>query len=102
MKISERLALLKAGYSKEEISALIDDELKEEPQENDKAPEDQKVDDFMTVITALADEVKGLKKAVQTQNLQDTKVSGNDSGPDEIDKILQSIINPQPEKEGEK
>ena len=97
MKISERLALLKAGYSKEEISALIDDELKE----NDKAPEDQKVDDFMTVITALADEVKGLKKAVQTQNLQDTKVSGNDSGPDEIDKILQSIINPQPEKEGE-
>ena len=96
MTIKERLALLKAGYTKDEINSMIDDE-KKVPAEEPKA-EENKATDFMAVITALADEVKGLKKAVQTENIENTKM-GTDSGIDEIDKILSSVINPNTNKE---
>ena len=96
MTIKERLALLKAGYTKDEINVMIDDE-KKVPDEEPK-PEETKATDFMNVITALADEVKGLKKAVQTENIENTKM-GTDTGIDEINKILSSVINPNTKKE---
>lgn len=96
MTIKERLALLKAGYTKDEINSMIDDE-KKVPAEEPK-PEEAKATDFMNVITALADEVKGLKKAVQTENIENTKM-GNSTGIDEIDKILSSVINPNTNRE---
>lgn len=98
MTIKERLALLKAGYTKDEINSMIDDE-KKVPDEEPKA-EETKATDFMNVITALADEVKGLKKAVQTENIENTKM-GTDTGIDEIDKILSSVINPNTTKKEE-
>ena len=75
MKISERLALLKAGYSKDEINAMIDDDLK---QVDVKEPEENPVkDDYMKVISALANEVKDLKEAVYTKNISETEVKAN-------------------------
>ena len=68
MKIKERLALIKAGYSKEEINSMIDEESVEEKEE--KAP----VEDYMIVIKALANEVKDLKEAVQTENINRTEI----------------------------
>ena len=75
MKISERLALLKAGYSKDEINVMIDEEMtkiKEEPAQEEKP---QPVDDYMNVIKALASEVKDLKEAVYTSNIDKTEIS---------------------------
>ena len=73
MKISERLALLKAGYSKDEINAMIDDDVAkiEEPAQEEKP---QPVDDYMNVIKALASEVKDLKEAVYSSNIEQTEI----------------------------
>lgn len=73
MKISERLALLKAGYSKDEINAMIDDDAAkiEEPAQEEKT---QPVDDYMNVIKALASEVKDLKEAVYSSNIDKTEI----------------------------
>lgn len=73
MKISERLALLKAGYSKDEINAMIDDDAAkiEEPAQEEKP---QPVDDYMNVIKALASEVKDLKEAVYSSNIEQTEI----------------------------
>lgn len=73
MKISERLALLKAGYSKDEINAMIDDDAAkiEEPAPEEKP---QPVDDYMNVIKALASEVKDLKEAVYSSNIEQTEI----------------------------
>lgn len=75
MRINERLALLKAGYSKDEINAMIDDDMK---QVEVKEPEENPVkDDYMKVISALANEVKDLKEAVYTKNISETEVKAN-------------------------
>ena len=75
MKLNERLALLKAGYSKEEINAIIDEDKAKidepVPEEKASAP----VDDYMNVIKALASEVKDLKEAVYSQNIDKTEIS---------------------------
>ena len=96
MNIKERLTLLKAGYSKEEINAMIDDEKSsdqpaEQPAEDKTAAD---VTDFMSVVSALAEEVKGMKKAMQNENLKKTEIEGQKSMQDQVNDILQSIINP--------
>ena len=93
MKISERLALLKAGYTKDEINALIDEDAVEVSDQAEKTEPEQKAEDFVSVITALADEVKNLKKTMQIQNIENSKI-GTDNQDDAIDRILQSVINP--------
>lgn len=100
MKITERLALLKAGYTKDEINAMIDEEAQAPAEEKVPTEAEVKADDFMKVLTALADEVKGMKKAIQTENIENTKM-GTDNPADSIDKILQSLINPIETKEEE-
>ncbi len=73
MKLSERIALLRAGYSKDEISAMIEEDKAADPvpeQEEASAP----VNDYMKVISALANEVKDLKEAVYTQNVAKTEI----------------------------
>lgn len=76
MRINERLALLKAGYSKDEINAMIDADQKQEIEV--KEPEENPVrDDYMKVISALANEVKDLKEAVYTKNISETEVKAN-------------------------
>ena len=74
MKISERLALLKAGYSKDEINAMIDDDAAKIEQEPAQEEKPQPVEDYMNVIKALANEVKDLKEAVQTENINRTEI----------------------------
>lgn len=96
MKIIDRLAFLRAGYTKDEINKMIEDE-KIESTEDTTANENKQgtdVNDFMSVITTLADEVKNLKKAVQKENIENTTMD-TDTRVSDIDKILASVINPE-------
>ena len=97
MKISERLALLKAGYSKEEINAMIDEDTAkvEEPAEQPKAAP---VEDYMNVIKALASEVKDLKEAVYSENIRKTEISSASSTKSAED-ILAELFSAPPTKE---
>ena len=73
MKLSERFALLKAGYTKEEINAMIDEDKVADPEpvrEEASSP----VNDYMKVISALASEVKDLKEAVYSANVAKTEI----------------------------
>ena len=73
MKLNERIALLKAGYTKEEISELIRED--QEAADIDNKPEDSPAaDSYMEVIKALATEVQGLKNAMHASNQQDVEV----------------------------
>ena len=75
MKISERLALLKAGYSKEEINAMIDEDMAK-PEESANQPKtEEPAEDYLNVIKALATEVKDLKEAVYSENIRKTEIS---------------------------
>ena len=97
MKINERLALLKAGYSKEEINAMIDEDMAkvEEPAEQPKA---DPVEDYMNVIKALASEVKDLKEAVYSENIRKTEISSASSTKSAED-ILAELFSAPPKKE---
>lgn len=96
MKISERLALLKAGYSKDEINAMIDDDAAkiEEPAQEEKP---QPVDDYMNVIKALASEVKDLKEAVYSENIRKTEISSASSTKSAEDILAELFSAPQKE-----
>lgn len=85
MKLSERIALLKAGYSKDEISQLIEED--QNAEQTEQAPDagaseqSEKLDEYMTVLQTLAGEVKDLKSAMQQQNLEQTEVKRPASDP---------------------
>lgn len=103
LKLTERLQLLKAGYSKKEIEALAEAEAKEVVEdvtstedsvieENNK--EGTGIDKYMEVITNLTNEVKELKNNIYQNNINNTELKGTESLENEADKILASIINP--------
>lgn len=98
MKLSERLTLLKAGYSREEINAMIDEDAKvaEEAPVPEAVPEDSAM---LKVMSALANEVKDLKNAMYKQNIANTE---SDKGVQQkAEDILASLLNP-PEDRKEK
>lgn len=98
MKLSERLTLLKAGYSREEINAMIDEDAKiaEAPVPED-VPEDSAM---LKVMSALANEVKDLKTAMYKQNIANTE---SDKGVQQTaEDILASLLNPPIEDERRK
>ena len=99
MKLSERLALLKAGYSKDEINAMIEDDAKEAKETLKDAPEDNGAGDMMKVMAALANEVKDLKTAMYKKNIAESE--GNKGGQLTAEDILASLINPPEDKKGE-
>ena len=100
MKLSERLALLKAGYSKDEINAMIEDDAKESKETPPKeAPEDNGTGDMLKVMAALAGEVKDLKTAIYKENI--AKTEGKQGGQLKAEDILASLINPPEDKKGE-
>jgi len=114
MKLSERITLLKAGYSKKEIDALAEAEAKEAEENKEdvadkaKAPdgtiEDKEpvgVDKYMDVIDNLANEVKELKNNIYQNNINSTEIKGSKTLQDEAKDILASIINPINKKEEE-
>lgn len=91
MKLSERLTLLKAGYSREEINAMIDEDAKvaEEAPVPEAVPEDSAM---LKVMSALANEVKDLKTAMYKQNIANTE---SDKGVQQkAEDILASLLNP--------
>ena len=92
MKLSERLALLRAGYSKDEINAMIEDDAKESKEEHKEAPEDNGAGDMMKVMAALANEVKDLKTAIYKENI--AKTESKQGGQLKAEDILASLINP--------
>lgn len=98
MKLSERLTLLKAGYSREEINAMIDEDAKvaEEAPVPEAVPEDSAM---LKVMSSLANEVKDLKTAMYKQNIANTE---SDKGVQQkAEDILASLLNP-PETERSK
>lgn len=99
MKLSERLALLKAGYSKDEINAMIEDDAKEAKETPKDAPEDNGAGDMMKVMAALANEVKDLKTAMYKKNIAESE--GNKGGQLKAEDILASLINPPEDMKGE-
>ena len=98
MKISERIALIKAGYSKEEINSMIDEDVKasEEPKEPETVNNDN--NDYMKVLSVLANEVKDLKEAVYSSNISNTNID-NSNKVIKAEDILGSLINPKKEEE---
>ena len=90
MKLSERLALLRAGYSKDEINAMIEEDHASEP-EKPEAPEatDQAT---LKVLSTLAAEVKDLKTAMYKKNIAETESSAG--GQIKAEDILASLLNP--------
>ena len=93
MKLSDRIALLKAGYSKDEIASMIeDDKAIEEPAAPVAVPEDN------PVLNALVEEIKSLKTAMQQNNINNTEIS-TPKPADQAMEVLASLINPKPIKE---
>ena len=98
MKLSERITLLRAGYSKDEINALIEDDA-EEAKKTPAEPENTGADDMMKVMAALANEVKDLKTAVYAKNIAASE--GQKAGSPTAEDILASLLNPPQDKKGE-
>lgn len=99
MKLSDRIALLKAGYTKEEISKLAEEDQKAEAAEPAAEPVDAPVNDYMGVIQGLAAEVKALKDAMHAKNIQNAEAQG---APEKsASDILAELFNttPTPKKE---
>lgn len=99
MKITERLALLKAGYTKEDIASMLEEE--KQAQENVEAV-DQTVKEDNTsndVLVALANEVKSLKESMQAFNRNNVDTIASSDKQDEVKKILEGLINPIQNKE---
>lgn len=96
MKLSERITLLKAGYSKEDINNMIEEDKASEvaPAEDSKPAESN---DYMKVLSVLANEVKDLKEAVYSSNITSSSVDGNKVI--KAEDILGALINPKIEED---
>lgn len=89
MKLSERLALLRAGYSKDEINAMIEEDHASEPEKPEAPEADQAT---LKVLSTLAAEVKDLKTAMYKKNIAETESSAG--GQIKAEDILASLLNP--------
>lgn len=93
MKILDRLALLKAGYTKEEINDMIKAEAEDQKPEQDDSTSEQ-TDKYADIITALANEVKELKTSIQKENIKNSEMSTGAHTVDDAMNVLASLINP--------
>lgn len=95
MKLSERITLLKAGYSKEDINNMIEEDKASEaaPAEETKPSDDN---DYMKVLSVLANEVKDLKEALYSSNISNTNTINKVT---KAEDILAALINPVTEEE---
>lgn len=116
MKASEILELVRAGYTKEEISAMAGDETaapggvqEEQPatdaQEEQPAaaaaqdPAAQEPSQIEQLVKAFGMKLDGLTKAIQSSNIH--SVEGSTPQQNDVDTIIARIINPHyGEKEG--
>lgn len=94
MKITDRIALLKAGYTKEDITAMIEEEKNQEDLKPD-LHEEKLNNDYAEVLVNLASEVKSLKETMQATNRNNVdQLAPNTSRVEEAKKILEGLINP--------
>ena len=93
MKILDRLALLKAGYTKEEINEMIKAEAEDQKPEQEEDTSEQ-TDKYADIITALANEVKELKSSIQKDNIKNSEMSTGAHTVDDAMNVLASLINP--------
>lgn len=90
MKLNERIQLLKAGYTKADIDQIIADEAAA-PADPEPAQPAEPSADYMKVLKALANEVKGLKASVQAANIQNTNIDTGANVPT-AESILASLF----------
>ena len=94
MKITDRIALLKAGYTKDDISAMLEEDKKAlESESNNVEPEIK--DNYAEVLVSLANEVKTLKETMQETNRNNVDTLAPTHNVDDAMKILEGLINPQ-------
>lgn len=92
MKISERIALHKLGYSKEEIAAMIEEEKNadapqsEVPQEETKTEEPKHNDYSPTGNTAILEAINNLTNAIQASNIK------KEAQPEQPEKTADEIL----------
>ena len=98
LKITERLALLKAGYSKEDIASMLEEEKQAQEVKPEEATEDTKAT-YEDVLVSLANEVKSLKESMQAFNRDNVDTIASPNKQDEVKKILEGLINPIQNKE---
>lgn len=93
LKITERLALLKAGYSKEDIASMLEEEKQAQEVKPEEATEDTRAT-YEEVLVSLANEVKSLKETMQATNRNNVDTIASVNKVDEAKKILEGLINP--------
>ena len=98
LKITERLALLKAGYSKEDIAGMLEEEKQAQEVKPEEATEDTRAT-YEDVLVSLANEVKSLKESMQAFNRDNVDTIASPNKQDEVKKILEGLINPIQNKE---
>lgn len=94
MTITEKLELIRAGYSKAEIEAMSEPEgstaPQPEPEPEAKGPEPAPSTDLSAILTA----IENLSKAVISQNIKQSEQQKGAPAGQSVDDILASIINP--------
>lgn len=94
MKLNERITLLKAGYTKDDINKMIEED---NITEDANTETDNTDNDYMKVLSVLANEVKDLKNAVYSSNISNTNVT--DKTVINAEDILSSLINPKTQED---
>lgn len=98
------LKLVEAGYSKEEISAMLQPEIREEPEEIREEPVPEQKDEFnakdeyISAMKEVTDELKKIKDDLRRSNILNDS-TGIADPLTESRKVLASIIDP-PAKKG--
>ena len=97
MKIIDRLALLKAGYTKQDIADMIEEEkaIEEVEDKPNELPES-----YSDVLISLAQEVKDLKETMQESNRNAVDNIAPNHTVDEAMDILKGLINPIMDEKG--
>ena len=97
--------LVEAGYTKEEISAMLQPEVKEEPEEIREEPvieqkdEISAKDEYISAMKEVTDELKKIKDDLRRSNLINDSAAIADPL-EESRKVLASIIDPPNPKKG--
>ena len=102
MKYEEIIKLLDAGYSREEILAMKDDETEASETETSPKPETVETETPETEMSELVKEMREafseMKKEFTAFNIMSSRQPETEKGPEDI---IANIINPTRKKKGE-
>lgn len=105
MKYDEIIKLLDAGYSREEILAMKDEQKPEEQKPEEQKPEETKTEETKTEETSgMSDLVKELRDAISEMRKEFTAMNimaSRQSEEKTPEDIIANIINPSRTKKGE-